>query len=65
MTSIANQSSHTAPNVLRGGSAANTIGGVGLPAASSGLRRSQRTFVATASVVLAGLAIALLVWRST
>ena len=63
MTNIANKGFDAPPNVLRGGSMPNTLGGVGPPRAAARIRRPRVPFVAGASVLLAGLAFAFLMWH--
>lgn len=52
-SSIANQTFHSPPNVLQGGSVPNTLGGVGRPEVAVRLRHLGRPYVAAASIAVA------------
>ena len=63
MTSMANQGSDVRPNVLRSQTIPNTLGGLGLPTATTGLRFRPLALIAAGSLILAGLALALALGR--
>jgi hypothetical protein len=63
MTSTANQAFEAQPNVLRGQTVPNTMGGLGVPAVSARLGLSSRALLAAASAILAGSALALVLGR--
>jgi hypothetical protein len=63
MTSIANRGSDLRPNVLRDQTVPNTLGGLGPPTATTGLRFRPLALAAAGSLILTGLALALALGR--
>lgn len=63
MAPIANQTLEAKPNVLRGGSVPNTLGGVGPSQMAVKPRNSRRLYVAAVSAAVAAAALVLLAWR--
>jgi hypothetical protein len=63
MTSMANQGSDVRPNVLSSQTVPNTLGGLGRPTTTTGLRFRPLALVAAGALILAGLALALALGR--
>lgn len=63
MTSTANRAADPHPNVLRGQTLPNTLGGLGPRTATTALRSRPVALVAAGSLILTGLALALALGR--